>query len=432
MRWSVRLLLIAASVLLVAAIFAVFANRQVLNADNWSDTSTQLLDDPAIRTQVSAFLVDQVYANVDVRGQVAQALPPRLAPLAGPAANGLRELAERRMYRLLDRPRVQQAWEQANKLTAEQFIAIAENKSKAITQNGNAVVLDLRVILIEFIDRLGLPSSLGQKIPASAGKIKIMSGNQVSTLQNFANALKGFALILPVLAFGMFALAVFLARENRRRALMFVGIDLILGGLIVLVARRMVGHSVVNSLASTESVRPAAESVWSIGTHMLRDVAGAVIITGIPVVFAAWLAGPTHAATSARRSIAPYLRERVGLTYGVVGTIVALVLAWGPIPATRKPIPVLIMIGLVILGVEVLRRQTAEEFPDVALGSPGAALRSGATRARAGVTGGATPPDADGMQARLDRLERLAELHDRGALTDEEFAAEKSAVGAKS
>src|SRR3954454_19793200 len=210
-RFVVPALLVVGTVLAVISIFAVFANRQVLNADNWAETSSQLLASPAVRTQVSDYLVDQVYTNVDVKGQVASALPKRLAPLAGPAANGLRELAEKRMDKLLGRPKVQQAWKGANRLTAQQFINIAEGNSKAVTAQGNAVVLNLDVILKELILRLGLPNSLGDKVPDNAGKIKIMSPSQISTIQSGTNILKSLAIVLPVLAFGMFGLAVFLA-----------------------------------------------------------------------------------------------------------------------------------------------------------------------------------------------------------------------------
>ena len=74
-RYTVRGLLLVGTLLAVIAIFAVFANRQVLNADNWSNTSSALLQNDAIRTQVGAFLVDQVYTNVNVRAEVAKALP---------------------------------------------------------------------------------------------------------------------------------------------------------------------------------------------------------------------------------------------------------------------------------------------------------------------------------------------------------------------
>src|ERR1700712_3188879 len=92
-RIAIRSLLCGATVVAVLAIFATWANRQVLNADNWSDTSAEMLNNSEVRTQVSTYLVDQVYATADVSGQVAAALPPRLKPLAGPATNSLRDLA---------------------------------------------------------------------------------------------------------------------------------------------------------------------------------------------------------------------------------------------------------------------------------------------------------------------------------------------------
>src|SRR3954451_5383052 len=234
-RFVVPALLVVGTVLAVISIFAVFANRQVLNADNWADTSSQLLASPAVRTQVSDYLVDQVYSNVDVKDEVAGALPKRLQPLAGPAANGLRELAEKRMDRLLGRPKVQEAWKGANKITAEQFINLAEGNSKAVTAQGNAVVLNLDVILKELIQRLGLPRSLGDKSPPSAGRTTVMSSKPISTIQSAANVLKNLAIVLPVLAFGMLGLAVFLARDRRRHTLMTVGIDIVLAGVLVLI-----------------------------------------------------------------------------------------------------------------------------------------------------------------------------------------------------
>jgi hypothetical protein len=432
-RYAVRAALVGGTILAVLAIFAVFANRQVLDADNWADTSDAMLENQAIRTQISANLVDQVYANVDVTGQVASALPPRLKPLAGPAANGLRELAERRMLRLLDRPRVQQAWKEANRLTAQQFINIAEGDSKAITAQGNAVVLDLRVILVELVDSLGLPRALADKIPPSAGRITIMSSNQVGTLQNGVQALKGLALVLPFVAIGLLALAVYLAhgRRRRRRTLLFAGIDLVLAGAIVLVARNLIGSAVVGSLATTDAVKPAAEAVWSIGTGTLRDVAQAAIVIGIPVIVAAWLAGPMRPAVALRRAAAPWLRDRPGLVFGVAGVLVVLVILWGPIPATRKVVPVLIMIGLVALGVQALRRQTAEEFPEATAGATRASVREAAGRAQHAVFGARRSAAGSASAAstgRVEQLERLAHLHDTGALTDDEYATEKTAV----
>src|SRR3954451_10973197 len=105
-RITIRVLLIVATLLAMASIFALWANRQMLNADNWSDTSAAMLQDDTIRAQLSEFLVDQAYANVDVQAQLAQGLPPQLAPLAGPVSGALRSLGERVANRALERPRI--------------------------------------------------------------------------------------------------------------------------------------------------------------------------------------------------------------------------------------------------------------------------------------------------------------------------------------
>ncbi len=55
-------------------------------------------------------MVDELYTNVDVQAELAAALPPRLQPLAGPAAAGLRQLTDRLANEALQRPRVQAAY----------------------------------------------------------------------------------------------------------------------------------------------------------------------------------------------------------------------------------------------------------------------------------------------------------------------------------
>src|SRR6266511_5832283 len=97
------------------AIVAVWVSRQALETDQWTETSSKVLQDPAVQTAVAGYLVDQIYANVDVAGQLRAALPERAQPLAAPAAGALRNAAEQVANRALDRPRVQAAWEAANR-----------------------------------------------------------------------------------------------------------------------------------------------------------------------------------------------------------------------------------------------------------------------------------------------------------------------------
>ena len=89
-RWLARTFVVIASLLAFLSIFSIWVNRQLLNTENWTASSSQMLESPAVRTQLAQYLTDQIYANVDVEGELRSALPPRLQPLAGPAAGLLR------------------------------------------------------------------------------------------------------------------------------------------------------------------------------------------------------------------------------------------------------------------------------------------------------------------------------------------------------
>ena len=459
-RYAVRGLLALATIVAVLSIVAVWANRQLLNADNWASTSTALLENGAVRGAVSGYLVDQLYANVDVSAELAGALPPRLRPLAGPAAGGLRNVAQDVTDRALGRPRVQQAWKRANKLAAERFIAIAEGKSTVVTIAGETVYLDLRALVVEIGQRLGLPGTLTAKVPAGAGRVPIVTSRTASAVQDVTAALRGLALVLPLAGVALLAAAVGIARGRRRETLRAAGWCLVFAGVLVLIARTVVGQRVVESVARTDAVKPAAEATWSIGTSMLHDIAWAVVITGIPLVLAAWVAGPMRWARALRRAGAPWLIERPGVAYGIAGIVLLLLIAWGPLPALRMVIPVLLLIALAALGVAALRRQVAVEFPEATvLGahaswearvaharaslrervgrrheqrpSPAASDRNGA---QATAADGAAPPAISappatiGPAERVALLERLAALHERGVLSDEELATQKASL----
>lgn len=425
-RYAVRGLLALATVVAVLSIVAVWANRQLLNAGNWANTSTRLLDDSAVRTAVSGYLVDQVYANVDVSRELASALPARLQPLAGPAAGGLRNVAQDVTATALGRPRVQQAWKAANKLAAERFIAIAEGKSTVVTIAGETVYLDLRALVVEIGQRLGLPGTLTGKIPAGAGRVPIVTSRTASAVQDVTAALRGLALVLPLAGVALLAGAVGIARGRRRETLRAAGWCLVFAGLLTLVARTVVGQRVVDAVARTDAVKPAAEATWEIGTSMLHDIAWAVVVTGVPLVLAAWVAGPMRWARSLRGAAAPWLIERPDVAYAVAGVAVLLLIAWGPLPALRMVIPVLLLIALVALGVAALRRQVAVEFPDASVRGAHASWQARMARARERIARRGERPARSAERVAL--LERLAALHERGVLSDAELAAEKASL----
>src|SRR5215217_783144 len=130
------------SVLALLAIFALWANRQLLDTDNWAETSSELLENDEIRGQVAGFLTDELYANVDIEERLRQVLPPQAAALAGPAAGGLKQLAERGGKALLGRPVPQRLWEEANRRAHRQLVALLEGGGDALSTSNGEVTLD--------------------------------------------------------------------------------------------------------------------------------------------------------------------------------------------------------------------------------------------------------------------------------------------------
>jgi hypothetical protein len=213
----------------------------------------------------------------------------------------------------------------------------------------------------------------------------------------------------------LWAVALWIARDNRRSILRLIAVGSILGGLLVLVVRRGGGSFIVEELVPSTAVQPAAHDAWDILTSLLRDGGLTLLGLGVILLVAVWLGGPSPSGVSARRGLAPYL-ARPGIAYSVAAGLFLLLLWWSPTVQTTR-VPLMLAAALLFaFALELLRRQTAREIP-----APPPPDLSGSVRRAVGRVRGRTA-----QEDRLAALERVARLHEQGVLTDEEFAAEKA------
>jgi len=436
-----------ATIIGVFAVLAVWVNRQVLNTDNWTNTSSKLLADQKIQTAVAAYGVNQLFKSGVPQAEIKSALsglPKPLQALDGPLTSGLQQLAGQVAPKLLASSQVQTAWREANRAASTTLLKIINGGGKLASTNGGVVTLNLHAIVDQLASSLGVQaqvaaarsklkanagtvssaaSKVGITLPPSNGQLVIMRSNQLKTVQDVAGDIKGLALVLPILCFALFILAVWLSVGHRQQALRTTGWCFVGIGLLVLIARRFLGNDIVDALIKNPVNRPAGHDAWTIATTLLYDIGAALVAYGLIFVIAAWLAGRTRPATALRRALAPTLRNRPALYYIGVYIALLLVILWGPTPATRQLPYIIGFIVLLAIGVTALRRKTALEFPNA---QPGDSMRAtGAWNVGRPAPTGA-PEATNG--GRLAELERLAQLHDRGALTDAEFATEKAAL----
>jgi len=226
-----------------------------------------------------------------------------------------------------------------------------------------------------------------------------------------------------------------------------------------------------------ENVKPAAEAAWSIGTSLMVSIATTIIVVGVLFAAAGWLASPTASARGTRRVIAPATNRYLPYCYGGLALLVGIYLLSASGVGLRLFLTVIVIGVMAAFGLHELHKQTEEEFPGLTYGEVLAPTRQRIETAvsdaklseraskiklpevkrpdikRPGGIGipdvrrpkggrgaerrdepqaPAVPPEpsrAEVMQeedARLSSLERLATLHEKGVLTDEEFAAEKA------
>ena len=418
----VKALVILASAILVIACFSAWAERQALTTDDWVKTSGRLLENDAIQKALANYAVDQLYANVDVEAELDKALPKQFKGVSGPASTGLRSLATSGAERVIATDRFQQAWQNANRAAHQTLIGIIEDKGDVVSTSGGEVTLDLGPLITQVADQLGLGKGLADQIPPDVGELKIISSNELGLAQTIAKLIRGLALVTSLLSLGLFALAIYLSRGYRWMTVLSIGIGLILVGIVVLILREVAGNVLVDQLA-TESAKPAAEATWSIGTSLLASIARSVIVYGIFFLIAAWLASPHPSSVATRRALTPVLRDYPAWVWSVFG-VIAIVYVLTGVDSTRATLMRVILIALAGVGVFQLRRLSIAEFPDAKMSDVPTRVRTRAASMWQGRQRAPTEP----QDRKLERLERLAALRDGGALSDEEFEAEKSAL----
>ncbi len=418
-RILATVLVVLGALCILISTVSVWVRDIALDSDEWSDTSAELLQSENVRNALSVYIVDQAYSSADAEARLEAALPERLKPLAGQIASQLRAVAYESANRALQRPRVQELWRSTNRAVNEQLVALLEGETDRVQLTDDAVVLDVDQIVENVAGRVGAGDGATGAIQERVEPIVIMRSDQLSAAQTLVKILKALSFWPFILGLALWAGAVYLAHGRRRETIRAIAISLVVLGLLLLAVIRIGGNVIVDSLVQAETVKPAVADVWAILTSLLRESAVAGVVIGLLGVAATWLIGPGRRATASRRWLAPTFRDRPLFTHGVLAAVILLLLLWGPVGTPRRFISLLVVTALAFAGLELLRRQTVREFPD-------AVRADGDFLARFRGRGEPAGRSADAAGVSVDRLERLAALHERGALTDEEYEAEKA------
>jgi hypothetical protein len=353
-----------ASLLALVSSLTVWTQRQLLDTNAWTNTSGQMLADPAIRSAVANRLVDGLFQRVDVAAQLRTQLPPRAEGAAPAIAAGLQTASVRATDAFLSTARAQAIWENLNRRAHGTLVKVLEGKDvRNLTTANGAVVLDLRPLLKQIAARVGIEDQLAARTSPTTGQIVLLRSDQLSAAQTAVQALHVLSVFIGLAVVALYAGAIALAAGRRRTVLEVSGASLLVVGLLVLVIVRVAGNAIVDSLVKTQANRLPVHHAWAIETALLRDIGIGFLAYGIAALVAGWLGGPSRPAVAVRRFFAPTFR-RSALIPQAIGLVLFLMwLAWGPSVGSRRLIGVVVLAAILSFGIEALRRQTIREFP---------------------------------------------------------------------
>ena len=282
----------------VLAIFAIWANQQLLDTGSWSSVSRELLKSKEVRHRVASFLgetlVEETESQLLAAGEVETAarVMPRLRH------NDVR-LAER----VMRTPQFHSIWETANRSGHAALLRVLDEDGaaggEAGAEGGEAgVSIDLTPALRRVADLLGREglaaelgvASLGDLVEPGAARIKILEARELAHAQDAVRVVRHLTLpaVLAVILF--YGLAIFFGRRYLARTFVGVGFALAATGLLALVVRSLAGDKVIDELLAGHADREAAEAAWRIATSDVHDLAVVSIAlgAGVLVATAAW------------------------------------------------------------------------------------------------------------------------------------------------
>jgi hypothetical protein len=304
-------LIVSGCVLAPVAGVAVSTNNQVSNTDRFVRSISPLIEDPDVQSRITDRVTDTIFQYVDVQGiaddgvtaLVDQGLPARLGDrlldLTPTLASAVTGFVRDRVAELVASPLFLAAWDQALAVAHRQMNAVLSGDSESIVIRGDSVLLDMAPFIDLAKERLSAAGLTAvDLVPEVHPTVELAKADTLVRAQTAYSTLNNVASVLPWIVLGLLVVGVYLAR-NRFRAMVGTGLGLVLS-MVVLAAGLLVARSLLVG-AVPDGAAPAAASGFDIVVTYLRLGLRALVVLGVVLAVAGFLAGRSDSAVRIRR-----------------------------------------------------------------------------------------------------------------------------------
>jgi hypothetical protein len=313
-RWRsvvATVLIVIGCVLAPVAGVAVWTNNQVSDTDRFVRSVSPIIEDPDVQNRITERVTATIFQYVDVQGLADEAiaaleaqglsadLGDRLQNFTPTLASAATGFVRDRVAELVASPRFQSAWNQALATAHRQADAVLSGDSQGIVIRGDSVYLDLAPFIDLAKERLsdaGLTAV--NRVPEVHPTVELAKADTLVRAQAAYNTLNTVAGVLPWIVLGLLVVGVYLARD-RFRAMVGAGLGVALS-MVVLAAGLLVARSLLVG-AVPPGAAPATASGFDIAVTYLRLGLRALLVLGLVIALAGFLAGRSDTAVRIRR-----------------------------------------------------------------------------------------------------------------------------------
>jgi hypothetical protein len=331
------LLIVLGCLLAPISVLAIWTANQVSNTDRYVATVTPLYSDPAIQAALTDKITTKLVAEINVpalanqtAAQLNQRGMPRAATLlqnfSGSIAGAVAGVVHNAVSRVLASPAMANAWVQVNRVGHEQLVAALSGRgSTAFTTSNGQVVLNLAPFIKAAQQNLASRGlTILQKLPTPNVTFPLFPSKQLVRAQTAYRLINDLKIVLPVLSLLFLALGVYVARSHRR-ALIGAGLGFAASMFVLAAVLLIVRGAYLNAVPNNTLPGDAAAAAFDILVRFIRVALRALLLVGLVVAAAAFLAGPSVSAVRVRSWFAAgfaWIRRRgehLGVSTGPVG-----------------------------------------------------------------------------------------------------------------
>jgi hypothetical protein len=298
---GVVLLVAFAVALLTAGNLIFWTGNTIIKQDRYVAATQPIIKDPVVQSTMALYTTNKIFDNVDVQGNIEQALPPKADFLAPQLAKQLRTGVQSTLQKVLANPKFQDKW---NAVQAKQHDRLINFAAK-YQGDDKISVNEVFAQLTQNLNNTKLAFLADKQLPPKVGEVTIVQASWLPVFHNVVTNIDTWRLLSIILLLVALAAAIWLSRRRRRIVYIFS-----LGSAGAMLATLLALHVVKSTVIDK------TDSQYSQGiAHILQIVFHSLVIQTVTILIAmllvwliAWISGPSRQAL--------LIKNQVGLLFG--------------------------------------------------------------------------------------------------------------------